>query len=91
MTDESMKYIRQYLNLTLEELSLVCSSDGRNHSISFTGLLELKSMTKLKVLNLNIYNKGDYGEKIQSLTQHLTHVKISGNSCCDSWCSLLEA
>ena len=91
MTDESMKYIRQYLNLTLEELSLVCSSDVRNHSISFTGLLELKSMPKLKVLNLNIYNKVDYCEKIQSLKQHLPHIKISGDRWCDSWRSLLDA
>ena len=70
MTDDSLKYIRQYLNLTLEELSLVEDDD-----ISFTGFLELKSMPRLKLLIL--YHKKD--EEIQNLRQHLPHVKILGD------------
>ena len=70
MTDDSLKYIRQYLNLTLEELSLVEDDD-----ISFTGFLELKSMPRLKLLNL--YHKKD--EEIQNLRQHLPHLKILGD------------
>ena len=83
MTDDSLRYIRQYLNLTLEELSLaedgVCNNIDRTRCISFSGLLELKSMPKLKILNL--YSKDDYFEEIQNLRQHLPHIKISGDSC----------
>ena len=84
-TDDSLRYIRQYLNLTLEELSLaddgVCNNIDRTQCISFSGLLELKSMPKLKILNL--YSKDDYCEceVIQNLRQHLPHIKISGDSC----------
>ena len=68
MTDDSLTYIRQYLNLTLEELSLVEDDD-----ISFTGFLELKSMPRLKLLNL--YHKKD--KEIQNLRQHLPHLNLS--------------
>ena len=83
MTDDSLRCIRQYLNLTLEELSL--SDDGvhnninRSRCISFSGLLELKSMPKLKILKL--YNTDNYCEGIQNLRQHLPHIKISGHIC----------
>jgi hypothetical protein len=72
-TDDSLRYIRQYLNLTLEELSLVCDNPDRN--ISFTSLLELKSMSKLKILN--IYSNNECGEIIENLSWHLPHIKIS--------------
>jgi hypothetical protein len=73
MTDDSLRYIRQYLNLTLEELSLVY--DDPDDNISFTSLLELKSMQKLKILN--IYSNNECGEIIENLGQHLPHIKIS--------------
>ena len=83
MTDDSLRYIRQYLNLTLEELSLaddgVHNNIDRTRCISFSGLLELKSMPKLKVLKL--YNTDNYCEGIQNLRQHLPHIKISGHIC----------
>ena len=70
ITDCSLKYISQCLNHTLEELSL-----GDCDNISFNGFLELKSMPKLKILNL-YYNKKDGGEEIQYLTKHLPYVMI---------------
>ena len=63
-TDVSLKNIRHHLNLTLEELSLTASSteedrgrfsSPRNASLWFDAILELKSMPRLKCLNL--YNK----------------------------------
>ena len=78
MTDDSMPYIIQYLNLTLEELSLVddgvCDNVDRTQCISFSGLLKLKSMPKLKILNL--LNKQGNCEEIQNLREHLPHIKI---------------
>ena len=48
VTRDSLKSIRQYLNLTLEELSLAyCGLHP------FTSFLELKSMSRVKVLNLH--------------------------------------
>ena len=80
MTDSSLTYIRQYLNLTLEELSLVDDAGASagpgaafGYGITFTGFLELKSMPKLKILNL--YNEKD--DCAMNLRQHLPHVKIS--------------
>jgi hypothetical protein len=63
ITDGSIKNIKHHLNCTLEELSL--SLGLRQDSLSFTGLLELKSMPRLKILNL-CYENVD-GEKIQNL------------------------
>ena len=51
MTDDSLTSLRENLKHTLEELTL---STGE---ISFIGLLELKSMTRLKLLNLEWPNK----------------------------------
>ena len=48
MTDTSLSYIRQYLNLTLEELRLTDIND----EISFHSFLELKSMARHAILNL---------------------------------------
>ena len=70
ITDFSLWNIRQYLNLTLEELSL-----GPSY-ISFTYCLELKSMPRLKILNL--YCRKDLEKEIQNLRQHLPHLKING-------------
>ena len=69
-SDGSMKTIRQYLNHTLEELSL--SFYGY---IGFTGVLELKSMQRLKILNLYCINK-KCEEEVQNLRQHLPHLII---------------
>ena len=60
-TDVSLKNIRHHLNLTLEELSLTASSTEehrgrfssfRNSSLWFDAILGLKSMQRLKCLNL---------------------------------------
>ena len=72
ITDCSLKNIRQYLNHTLEELSL-----GHCDNISFNGFFELKSMPRLKILNL--YYKKDGGERIQYLQylrKNLPHMMI---------------
>ena len=72
ITDCSLKYIRQCLNHTLEELSL-----GDCDNISFNGFFELKSMPRLKILNL--YYKKDGGERIQYLQylrKNLPHMMI---------------
>jgi len=44
--------------------------------ISFAGFLELKSMPRLKILNL--YYKKDDSEEIQNLRQHLPNLMIKG-------------
>ena len=75
ITDDSFINIKKHLNLTLEELSM---SISRNEFISFYGLLELKSMPRLKILNLD-YENGD-DEKIQILRQHLSHLIIKVSS-----------
>ena len=83
ITDDSLTNISQCLNLTLEELSLGTTGYdpgtfgvGHNGAISFTGILELKSMPRLKILNL--YHKKDDGEEIQNLRQYLPHLMIKG-------------
>ena len=88
ITDDSLKNIRQCLNLTLEELSLGATGFWPaglepgifwlydNDDISFTGFFGLKSMPRLK--NLNLYYKKDDGEEIQNLRQHLPHLMIKG-------------
>ena len=76
LTDDSLTYIRDYLNLTLEELSLDDIDDGND--ISFTAFLKLKSMPRLKILNIN--HKKDDCEEIQNLRQHLPHIKLQGFS-----------
>ena len=68
ITDYSLTIIRQYLNLTLEELSLAHFGE----LISFTGFLELKSMPRLKILNLS-----DEKEEIEKLRLHLSHLTIN--------------
>ena len=68
ITEISLTYIRRYLNLTLEELSL-----GEN-KITGTGFLQLKLMPKLKILNL--YDEIEESKKIQYLKQQLPHLTI---------------
>ena len=77
ISDDSLTYIKQYLNLTLEELSLIDCGTGyeNNNHISFAGFLELKSIPRLKVLNL--YHRKYDCEEIQNLRQLLPHIKIS--------------
>ena len=70
ITDESLKNIGHYLNLTLEELSFLASQ-----YITKTGLNELKSMPRLK--RLNFYNSSEADcEEIQKLRQRLPHLII---------------
>ena len=77
MTDESFFWIK-HLNTSLEELTLVAYE-----GISFKGFLKLKSMPKLKILNL-YYKKIDEDfiaiddEEIQNLRLHLPYMKIYG-------------
>jgi hypothetical protein len=71
ITSELLTNIRQRLNLTLEELSF---KQTRPLNMSFKGFLELKSMPRLKILNL-YYQKDDCNE-IQNLRQHLPHLMI---------------
>ena len=80
ITDDSLTNIRQHLNLTLEELSLVDDADAGageafGYGVTFTGFLELKSMPSLKILNL-YHEKDDCAMKLR---QHLPHVKISSS------------
>ena len=70
LSDDSLKTIRQNLNLTLEELTLGYSHC--NPAQQFTSFLDLKSIPRLKILN--IYNGTD--EEIQNLRQHLPHLMI---------------
>ena len=74
ITDDSLKNIRQHLNLTLEELSLDFGINNMNGYNIFNSFLELKSMPRLKTLNL--YNKKDKDREIQNLKQHLPHLRI---------------
>ena len=79
ITDGSLTKIGQYLNLTLEELSL-----GYYFKfLTFTSFVGLKSMPRLKILNLycrkkkcEIYN-GSKNQEIQKLRLHLPHLKIN--------------
>ena len=81
ITDDSFIGIKQHLNLTLEELSMRLNLRNdflTKDFISFNGFLKLKSMPRLKILNL-IYENGD-DEKIQNLRQHLSHLIIKVSS-----------
>ena len=73
LTDDSLKNIKKHLNLTLEELSLERTVHKLNFEISFNGFLELKSIQRLKILNL--YYRND-DEEIQNLRQHLPHLIV---------------
>ena len=66
VTKDLLKTIRQYLNLTLEELSM---SEFGN-----TIFLELKKMPRLKIFNI-CANKED-AKKIHNWRQHLPHLMI---------------
>ena len=77
ISDELLANIRQFLNLTLEELSFKL----RYNSLS--GFLELKSMPRLKTLKLYTYSRRSLtyskkinDEKIQNLKKHLPHLMI---------------
>ena len=67
--DNSLTNIEHHLKHTLEELSL-----GENAYISGKGFLQLKSMPRLKFLN--IYDETIDFKKIQDLRQHLPHLMI---------------
>ena len=78
--EDSLKTIGQHLNLTLEELTLGYRHCGQQ---KFNNFLELKSMPRLKILNVynihwkikNVYRTMVY-EEIQNLRQHLPHLMI---------------
>ena len=73
ITDESLRNISDYLNLTLEELNFSATRDTTK-----TGLSELKSMPRLKRLNFyNVFYHERDCEEIQKLRQHLPHLMIS--------------
>ena len=67
ITDDSLETIRQCLNLTLEELTLA------NYGSFHFCLHKLKSMSRLKILNL--HNKTE-DKKVQNLRQQLPHLMI---------------
>ena len=71
ITDDSLETMRQFLNLTLEELSLT-------YNVHFLKLssrkLTLASMPRLKILNIH-YEKED-NNHIQNLRQLLPHLMI---------------
>ena len=72
LTSDSLETIRKYLNLNLEELSL-----AYYEYVCFTGIIELTSMSRLRILNLYetkcISSKG---EESQNIRQHLPHIMI---------------
>ena len=70
ISDDLLANIRQFLNLTLEELSF------KLRNISLSSLLELKSMTRLKTLKLYKYFGNIDDKEIQNLKQHLPHLMI---------------
>ena len=69
VTNDSFKNIAQYLNLTLEELTLAYYGHK-----PFTCFLELKFMQRLKILN--VFDYTEEGKEIQNLRQHLPHLMI---------------
>ena len=75
ITDVSLTNIRHYLNLTLEELSL---TEFLSKNISATGILELKSMPRLKSLKLR-YKEEDWPglDIIFQYLRHLPHLTIT--------------
>ena len=72
LTSDSLETIRKYLNLNLEELSL-----AYYEYVCFTGIIELTSMSRLRILNL-YENKciSSKGEESQNIRQHLPHIMI---------------
>ena len=77
VSTDSLKTIKQYLNLTLEELSLVDFDD-----VDFKDFLELKSMPRLNMLKLKwigrYYNDVVEIQNLNHLRQLLPHIKILG-------------
>ena len=69
VTDDSLKNIGDKLKNTLEELSLEYC-----YGISFTGVLELKCMTRLKILNVSTFGE----ENDNDLKRQLSHLHGSG-------------
>ena len=67
INDVSIGTIGRNLSGTLEELSLYYDEE----KISFEGLLELKSMPKLKILNLEGFQIND--EHSSSIAEYLKH------------------
>ena len=59
------------MNLTLEDLTLMAYE-----KFSFDGFLKLKSMPRLK--SLNLYYMKDDCEEIQNVRQHLPQLMIRG-------------
>ena len=71
ITDVSLRNIRQYLNLTLEELSM--------SNFGYTSFLELKKMSRLKILN--VYATKEDTKIIHNWSKHLPHLLIRTFFC----------
>ena len=78
VSKDLLKTIRQYLNLTLEELSM--------SEFDYTSFLELKKMPRLKILN--VYANKEDAKKIHNWPQHLPHLMIR-TFCCDKFGKIL--
>ena len=76
ITDASLKIIRQNLNITLHELSLRINTDDYEDFWTFSGLLELKYMPRLKILNLDDVNREE-DENFKNLRRQLPHLTIN--------------
>jgi hypothetical protein len=71
VTKNLLKTIRQYLNLTLEELSM--------SQFGYTSFLELKKMPRLKILN--VYANKEDAKIIHNRSKHLPHLMIRTFFC----------
>ena len=71
ITQDLLKTIRQYLNLTLEELTM--------SRYGYTSFLELKKMPRLKILNL--YANKEDAKKIHNLIKLVPHLIVRTFFC----------
>ena len=87
VTKDILKTIRQYLNLTLEELSM--------SNFGYNGFLELKKMARLKILN--VYHKhgeeesalrlSEYSLMIDKVSSHEEEQRLEVDHFGVHWCS----
>ena len=74
VTKDLLKTIRKYLNLTLEELSM--------SQLGYTSFLELKKMSRLKILN--VYANKEDTKIIHNWSKHLPQLMIRTIFCNES-------
>lgn len=77
ITDISLQMIRKNLNTTLNELSLMIHVDEDKNFWSFTGLLKLKDMPRLRILNLHGENEEEDFLNLFLLREQLPHLTIN--------------